>query len=167
MMAQKDKVVDGQHRRRRLPLQEKQGRLDQGQGAHRRARPGRGRAERRRPAAGEDPPYPDRHRLRAHAAAGHRHRREAHRLLHRRPLLAGGAEASGRHRRRLYRPRDGLGLAAPRQRGDGRRIPRPHPAGHGWRGVEGDGAPAAEAGHRLQARDQGDGGGAERRPASI
>ena len=38
MMAQKDRVVDRQHRRRRLPLQEAQDRLDQGQGANRRSR---------------------------------------------------------------------------------------------------------------------------------
>ena len=53
---------------------------------------------------------------------GHRHRREAHRLLDRRAVAGEGAEATGRHRRRLYRARARLGLAAARRRGHGRRI---------------------------------------------
>ncbi len=44
-----------------------------------------------------------RHRLGGGACAGHRHRREAHRLVHRRAVAPEGAQAHGGHRRRLYR----------------------------------------------------------------
>ena len=48
-------------------------------------------------------------------AAGMRDRREDHRLLDRRAVARRGAEASRRGRRRLYRPGDGLGVAASRR----------------------------------------------------
>ena len=41
------------------------------------------------------------------------------------------------HRRRRDRPGARLGLAPARLRGDGGRIPRPHPARHGRRGLRG------------------------------
>ena len=42
-------------------------------------------------------------------------------------------------------------------RGDRRRVSRPHPAGHGRRGGAAAAAHPRKAGHRLQARSQGDG----------
>ena len=68
--------------------------------------------------------------------------RGAHRHLHRRAGLARGAGAYGGDRRRLHRPRNGLGLEPPRRQGHGDRVSRPHSAWDGRRGRDAD-APAA------------------------
>ena len=133
MMARKDKVVDDPDPRRRVPVPQEQGRLAQGQGPHRRAGAGRRSRCRRRRAeieatsiiiatGSESTPLP-----------GDRHRREAHRLVDRRIVARPRAGAARRHRRRLYRARARLGLAAARRQGDRRRSSRPHRAEHGPR----------------------------------
>ncbi len=65
---------------------------------------------------------------------GRRDRREARRLLDRRAEPAQGPQEADRGRRRGDRARARLGLAPSRRRGDGGRVPRPHPARHGRRG---------------------------------
>ena len=60
-------------------------------------------------------------------------------------------------RRGRDRARARLGVAPARQRGAGGRVPRPHPARHRRRGGKEPAAHPHEAGHGLQAREQGDG----------
>ncbi len=52
--------------------------------------------------------------LRGRLASRRDHRRDAHRVVHRRAVADGGAQAAARGRRRLYRPGAGLGVAPAR-----------------------------------------------------
>ena len=61
----------------------------------------------------------DRDRQRLLSARRRRGRRRAHRHLDRRAGAAGGARAHGSDRRRLHRPRNGLGLEPARRQGHG------------------------------------------------
>ena len=77
------------------------------------------------------------------------------RLLDRRARARQAAEKADRRRRRRHRPRARLGVAPARRRGDGGRIPRPHPARHGRRSRQAVPAPAGEAGLQVPSRPQG------------
>ncbi len=99
----------------------------------------------------------DRHGLRRHAAARRHHRRGPHRLLDRCARSQAGAQAPAGRRCRLYRPRDGHGLAPARGQGHRGRVSRSGHARHGRRGVEGVREDPEEAGHGVQARHQGHG----------
>ena len=96
-----------------------------------------------------------RHRLRRRPAAGDRDRRKPDRLLDRRAVAGEAAEVADRRRRGGDRARTRLGVAPARRRGDGGRIPRPHPARHGRRGRQADAAAAGEAGHQVPPVAQG------------
>ena len=106
-----------------------------GTGAHRRAGQGRvtagdGATERRsRPRRSSSPPARSRRRFPASTIDEKRIVSSTGALT-----LDRGAEAAARRRRRRHRPRARLGLAPARHRGDGRRVPRPHPARHRRRG---------------------------------
>ena len=71
---------------------------------------------------------------------------------------AQGPQEADRGRRRRDRARTRFGLAPARRRGDGGRVPRPHPARHGRRGRQAVPADAREAGLRVPPRPQGDEG---------
>ena len=88
-------------------------------------------------------------------AARRRHRRAHRRLLDRRADSRQGAQAPAGGRCRHHRPRAGLGVAPARQRGAGRRGPRPHPARHRRRDRPNIAAHPRQAGHELQAVEQG------------
>ena len=90
-------------------------------------------------------------------AARDRHRREAHRLVDRRIVSRPRAGAAHCHRRRLYRPRARLCLAAARRQGDRRRGSRPYRPEHGSGARHGVAAGPHALGARLQARHQGGG----------
>ncbi len=77
------------------------------------------------------------------------------------------AAAACRGGRRLYRARDGLGVAPARRGSHGDRVPRPRHAGHGWRIERGAATHAHAAGLRLPPRREGGRGHArqERRHA--
>ncbi len=94
-------------------------------------------------------------------------RREADRDLDRRAGAGEGAGASDRDRRRRDRAGAGLGLAAPRRQGDGGRVPRPHRRHHGCRDRRCLPEDPPEAGHRIQARHQGDSGEEGRRQGDV
>ena len=66
--------------------------------------------------------------------------------------LVEAAGQTARRRRRRHRPRTRLGLGAPWRRRDGRRISRPHPAGHGRRGRQAVPAHAGKAGLQVSPR---------------
>ena len=157
MLDNKDKVVDGLTKG--IEFLFKKNKVDYvvGTGQHREPRQGGGPAGRRRRGAGAcDQEHPDRHRLGRHAAAGRDDRRGAHRLLHRCARPGRGARAPARRRRRLYRPRDGHGLAP----AGGARSPSSssstgsRPA---WtaRSAKEFQKILDQAGHELQARHQG------------
>ena len=158
MMAFKDEGVDGNVKGVDFLLKKNKIDAFHGAGAHRRARQGRGERRRRQDADARDQVDRHRHRLRRGAAQGHRDRREAHRLLDRRAVAAGSAEASVRRRRRRDRAGARLGLAPARRAGHGGRIPRRHAARHGRRSAQAGAAPVREAGHDVQAVVQGHGG---------
>ena len=99
--------------------------------------------------------YRHRHRLRRGAAAGRRDRRDGRRLLDRRARPARRAQEARRRRRRHHRAGAGLGVAPARRRGDGGRIPRPHPARHGRRDRQELPAHHGEAGRQVPPRPQG------------
>ena len=80
---------------------------------------------------------------------------KTHRLLDRRAGAGEGPGEAHRGRRRRDRARTRLGLAAARRGGDGRRIPRPHPARHGRRNRQAVPAHAGKAGLGIPARPQG------------
>ena len=111
--------------------------------------------QRRQGADGRDQEHRHRHRLRYRAAEGHRDRREARRVVDRRAVAGQGAGEASDHRRRRDRARARLGLETARRRGHGGRIPRPHPARHGWRSGKAIPAHARKAGLCIQARRQG------------
>ena len=133
MMTYKDEGVDGNVKG--VEFLFKKNKIDAVHGTGRIAAPGKVevKARRRQDPDARDQEHRHRHRLRRGAAAGHRDRREAHRLLDRRADARQGAGAAAGDRRRRDRARARLGLAAARRRGDGGRVPRPHPARHGRR----------------------------------
>ena len=149
---------EGQHRRRRLPAAQEQGRSFPRHRAHQGAGRRRGDVHQRREAG---------HRRRRRSSSP-RARRVAQlpgieidengdRVVHRRAVATEGAQTAAGHRRRRYRTGARLGVAAARRRGDGRRVSRPRSAGHRRRGGAAAAAHPRQAGHDLQARSQGDG----------
>ena len=145
-----------QHQGCRVPVQEEQDRRLSGRRPRARRRQGRGEGQRQQDGGAGDEEHRHRHRLRCREAEGHRDRREARRLVHRRAGAGEGAGQAADRRRRHHRARAWFGLA-PARRADHRgRIPRSHPAGHGRRGGAAVPAHARKAGHDLQARLEGD-----------
>ena len=133
-MAHKDETVVGQRLGRRISVQE---RTRSPRSAARRASPPPARslsppkrARRRpsRPSISSSPPARCRPAFPASS-------RRATDLTSTGALSLAEVPRPAGDRRRLYRPRARLGLAAARRAGDGGRIPRPHPAGHGQRGA--------------------------------
>ena len=134
MMKHKDEVVDGNVKG--VEFLFKKNKIESFRGAGRIAAPGKVEVK---DADGKTQTLETkndrhRHRLGRRAAARRRHRREADRLLDRRAGARQGAAAAARRRRRHI----GLELGSVWRRlgaaGDGRRVPRPHPARHGRRG---------------------------------
>ncbi len=103
-----------------------------------------------------DQAHRHRHRQREHPAAGRRGGREDDRQLHRRARAGPGAGPHGGDRRRLYRAGAGQRVAAAGRGGDRGRVPGPPGAGHGRRDRQDVRAGARQAGHQVQAEDQGD-----------
>ena len=155
MMARKDKVVTTLTRG--VEFLFRKNKVDWLKGTARIAAPGRvavagadGSAQRGR--GGRDR---HRHRLGKRAAARHRDRRAAHPVVDRGLGARSCAGAARGDRRRLYRARAGLGVAAARGQGDGGRAARPHRPEHGP-GIGDRLAAGADApGDRVQARRQG------------
>ena len=158
MLDDKDKTVDGLTKGIEFLFRKNKVDYVVGHGVDRQPRQGGRQAEqRRRHARARDEEHPDRHRLRRHAAAGGDDRRGADRLLDRgaRPGPRAGAPAD--RGRRLYRARDGHGVAAARGQGDRGRVPRPCDARHGRRGQPRVPEDTDQAGHDVPARHQGRG----------
>ena len=82
-------------------------------------------------------------------------RRQEHRHVDRGAGVRQGAGAPGRRRRRLHRPGNGLGLAAARVEGHGRRVPAAHPAADRQRDRRPGAEVARQAGHDVPPRHQG------------
>ncbi len=143
------------HQGHRVPVPQEQGDVAEGPRPPGRQRQGRG-PERRQGRDRQRQAHHHRYRLRRDAAQGRRDRREADRDLDRRAGAGKGAGASDRDRRRRDRAGAGLGVAASRRQGDGGRVPRPHRRHHGCRDRRRLPEDPPEAGHRVQARHQGD-----------
>ncbi len=140
----------------RVPVQEEQGRLDQGRRKDRRPWQGRGdgRGRRADDAGGEE--HRHRHRLGAGAAGGREGGPETHRRFHRRAHPARSPEEPDRDRRRRDRAGAGLGLATAGREGDRGRVPRPHRPRRRRRHRQDLPARADQAGDRVQAELEGD-----------
>ena len=128
MLARKDKVVERSHRRRRVPVQEVQGRRR----SYGTAKLLGGSKVEVTAADGtktvlEAKTHPARDRQRERRTAVPEVRRQAHRQFHGSAELQPGAEASHRRRRRLHRPRTRLGVEAARLEGHRARVPAANP----------------------------------------
>ena len=111
---------------------------------------GRGEGRRRQDADAGDEEHRHCDRVGRGAAARHRYRRKARRVVDRRARSRQGAAKAPHRRRRHHRARARLGVAAARRRSDDRRIPRSHSARHRSRDRQSIPPHAAEAGSRLQ-----------------